>query len=221
MPSQNQICATTVARFKGGTPMTVNYNYTGETDLAPGSIVMFAGRPMISSTGIKNHPSEKFNAGLAVGGGWYEINCKAEAGALATYPDLYWDATNSRLTNSGNGLPHFGFAMNTGKTLASGAEGKIFAYHSPNGTIGGADGVPTVVSPITPASEVEQTQDTLTDSTGGTAATAIVAPASTDYTTAELKANFASLAAQLGKAKADIAAIISALQTADLMESGG
>lgn len=221
MPSQNQICATTVARFKGGTPMTVNYNYTGETDLAPGSIVMFAGRPMISSTGIKNHPSEKFNAGLAVGGGWYEINCKAEAGALATYPDLYWDATNSRLTNSGNGLPHFGFAMNTGKTLASGAEGKIFAYHSPNGTIGGADGVPTVVSPITPASEVEQTQDTLTDSTGGTAATTIVAPASMDYTTAELKANFASLAAQLGKAKADIAAIISALQTADLMESGG
>ena len=220
MPSQNQICATTVARFKGGTPMTVNYNYSGDSDLAPGSVVMFAGRPMISSTGIKNHPSEKFNAGLAVGGGWYEINCKAEAGALATYPELYWDATNSRLTNSGNGLPHFGYAMNTGKTLASGAEGKIFAYHCPNGSIGGSDGVPTVVLPITPASEVTPTQDTLTDSTGGTAGTTLAAPASTDYTTAELKNIIASLAAQLGKVKADVAAVISALQTVDLMEDG-
>ncbi|MBQ6107563.1 MAG: hypothetical protein IJK97_05075, partial [Thermoguttaceae bacterium] len=69
----------------------------------------------------------------------------------------------------------------------------------------------------TPATAVEQTQDTLTDSTGGTASTTLAAPASTDYTTAELKNIIASIAAHLAKAKTDTAAIISALQTAGLM----
>lgn len=48
------------------------------------------------------------------------------------------------------------------------------------------------ISPITAGDAVVD----LTDSTGGAAATELVAPAAADYTAAELKANFASLAAK-------------------------
>jgi hypothetical protein len=61
----------------------------------------------------------------------------------------------------------------------------------------------------------------IVDSSGGTASAThtIVAPASTDYTTTELKANFATLAAEHNALKDVVAGLVDKLQAAGLMAS--
>lgn len=130
----------TYCRFIGGTPLTVNYNYTGTTDLIPGSVVVFGDYPLISSTGIKARPADALNAGLAVRGGWYEVTAAAVTTDITAGTKVYWDATNKRVTNAASGV-HFGFVMNTfGEDIDAGKTGKVYVYHDPNGTTAVASG---------------------------------------------------------------------------------
>lgn len=64
-----------------------------------------------------------------------------------------------------------------------------------------------------PVEKVAENVEALTDSTGGTASEsgALVAPASTDYSAAELKANFATIAAKFEE-------VLDALKLAGIME---
>lgn len=193
-----------MALFKIADPVLIR-NVKLTQDIMPGDVLLNGKRPEISSV-------RAFNGDDAVGleyfGGVYE---GVADGALAKGDECYYNFTTGKVTKTAAGAYHLGVVTFAPANCADGSEVKIL--HCPNGSTLGSAGDMTAAACVTP------TQDELTDSTGGTAGTTLAAPAGTDYTTAELKVIIASLAAQLGKAKTDIAAVISAMQTAHLMET--
>ena len=192
-----------MALYKIADPVLIR-NAKLAVDIRPGDVIITGNRPEISS--VRAFAGDD-NVGLEYFGGVYE---GVADGSLSKGDECYYNSTTGKVTKTAAGAYHLGVVLFAPADCADGSEIKIL--HFPNGTQLTSGGTQP-----TPATAVEQTQDTLTDSTGGTASTTLAAPASTDYTTAELKNIIASLAAQLAKAKADTAAIISALQTAGLM----
>lgn len=191
-----------MALYKIADPVLIR-NAKIAVDIRPGDVIITGNRPEISS--VRAFAGDD-NVGLEYFGGVYE---GVADGSLSKGDECYYNSTTGKVTKTAAGAYHLGVVLFAPADCADGSEIKIL--HFPNGTQLGAN------ASVTPAAAVTPTQETLTDSTGGTAGTTLAAPASTDYTTAELKNVIASLAAQLAKAKADVTAIISALQAADLM----
>jgi hypothetical protein len=178
-------------------------NFTPVADILPGTVLISGKRPEIST--VRAFAGEK-NVGVGYFGGEYE---GIADGSIAAGDSVYYNMATGKVTKTVTGAYHLGYCLFAPAGCTNGSTVRIL--HAPNGTQLG-DGV------ITPQEAVTLTAEAVTDSTSGTAANAVVAPASTDYTAAELTANFATLATVLNKAITDIGAITTALTAAGILE---
>lgn len=136
-------------------------------DVAAGQVVIVGDVPMIA-----HHAIEDGELGaVAAMGGVYQVVANE---AIAVGKPVYWVNADDKVTETADGNTHFGYAI-----TASAADGdEIDVVHCPAGRIQGASAAD------------------LTDNTGGTADSTLVAISGT-YVQAEVRNNFADLAAKV------------------------
>ena len=181
-------------------------NITPVADIMPGDVLISGNRPEISS--VRASAGDK-NVGIEYFGGIYE---GIADGSISAGDSVYYNPVTEKITKSVANSYHLGYCTFAPAACTNGDTIRIL--HAPNGTKLG-DGA----CKLTPQEAVTITATALTDSTGGTAGTTLAAPASTDYTTAELKNIIASFAATMNKLVTDIGTITTALTSAGVLEA--
>ena len=122
------------AIFRKGKPVMVDYD-TGATARAAGDVVVIGAIPCVAHA-----PNPQFTGGttvdaLAVGGGIYEC---ATDGTGVPGDEVFWDATNKKITATAAGNTHFGIMVAGPTFLLSGAApgsdlDLCWVYHCPKG----------------------------------------------------------------------------------------
>src|SRR5581483_4460240 len=135
--------------YRKGKPVMVDFDAGGSTYNA-GDVILVGPSPVIAHEAIPAFTGGKTLDAVAAGGGIYEC---VTAGTPVIGEDVYWDATNKKLTATAAGNTHFGILVAGPTFLASGAspaaDGDLgLALHRPKGsatnTLPGTRSVATV-----------------------------------------------------------------------------
>ncbi len=146
-------------------------DYTPSADVAAGDVVILG-----NLVGVALRDIAANTLGALQTAGIFDI--EKVAGVMAVGTLIYWNTSVKKATTTA------GTFKCMGKIVIEAADADETARIKLSSD--------AEISPITSGDAVAD----LTDSTGGTAAAELVAPAASDYTADELKANFASLAAK-------------------------
>lgn len=150
-------------------------DYTPSSTVASGDVIVIGDGCAVSRLDI---PANTLGAIHLTG-----VYTVAKAtGVLAVGEKVYWDDTNKNVTSTVGSNTFFGRVV---AAAASGDTTATVRLEHP--------GLSGTAAPITSSAATPS----LTDNTGGTASATLAAPASTDFTTAEMKNIISSLAAKI------------------------
>ena len=103
--------------FRKGKAIMVDYD-AGVSTYNAGDVIVIGPTPVVAHESIPSFTGGKTRDAVAVEGGIYE--CVTD-GTGAVGDEVYWDATNKKITATATGNPHFGIMVAGPTFLASGA----------------------------------------------------------------------------------------------------